>query len=255
MGYTFVVGDIHGCSDLLRDLLDQIEVQFTGDDRLVFLGDYIDRGSDSRGVIELILGTRTRMGERVACLKGNHEQWLIEAFHNPTCSSWLMGMGGLTTVRSYSPQAADALEASLELLADRWASGQFDKPPLPYESFFQAMPPRHVEFFLGMLQLTYEDRNVICAHAGLNLACPIEEQSEVDVLWSDPVPLLDEWKGPKTLVVGHTQTHSIDPAMKGKPLVKDHMVCLDTGCYGTGILSAMRFPDRTPIQSGTARQA
>ncbi|MDF1666201.1 MAG: metallophosphoesterase family protein, partial [Planctomycetota bacterium] len=94
-GNTFIVGDIHGCAFQLDELLGLIDERMKEDDHVVFLGDYIDRGPDSKRVIDLLLDFRVEYGSNVVFLKGNHEQWFLEALKDPSSFSWLVGMEGL----------------------------------------------------------------------------------------------------------------------------------------------------------------
>ena len=87
---------------------------------MVFLGDYIDRGPDSRGCIDAILSFRRETCAEVVCLRGNHEDWLLRTQTDYARHSWLLGMEALDTVRSYSPEAERTLrdaiaEAGLQL--------------------------------------------------------------------------------------------------------------------------------------------
>ena len=99
---TCAIGDIHGCYDLLLALLGGIEEHAGGRPyRLVFLGDYIDRGPDSAGVIQTVRQLQQRSPETVICLRGNHEQLLVEAADDPdTVLLWLHN-GGDAALRSF----------------------------------------------------------------------------------------------------------------------------------------------------------
>jgi predicted MPP superfamily phosphohydrolase len=114
------------------------------DDAMVFLGDYIDRGVDSRGCIERILRLRDEARFQVVTLMGNHEQWMLRTLRDYSCHSWLVGMEAMDTIRSYSSAAAIELEVALQEHGARLFSY---KMPVPYGSFFDAMPREHVNFF------------------------------------------------------------------------------------------------------------
>ncbi len=252
---TWVVGDIHGCCGLLRELLSKIEPLLrrapgADADRIVFLGDYIDRGPDSRGVVETLVALRREYGDSIVFLKGNHEQWFLEAYDDPRSWSWLTGMGGLATVESYSRGAAAALEEAMRARAASLRLPREERPELPYGHFFDSVPGSHMRLLTRDLRLWYEDENVTCAHAWLNPEVPPEEQTEDALLWTDPGPLADGWRGPRTLAVGHKPTYLFDAESAGRPILREHVVFVDTGALETGSLAAVRFPDRLVVRAG-----
>ena len=89
---TIAVGDIHGNLAALSDLLDQIRGESAPDDTVVFLGDYMDRGPDTKGCVDPILGFQRHVRARVVCLLGNHEDWFLRTLHDYGRHSWLLGM-------------------------------------------------------------------------------------------------------------------------------------------------------------------
>ncbi len=89
---TFIVGDIHGNATALAALVASIEEVLGGEDTIVFVGDYIDRGPDSRDCVEQIVRLRDRTPAQVAALLGNHEQWMLRTMRDFTRHSWLLGM-------------------------------------------------------------------------------------------------------------------------------------------------------------------
>src|SRR3954467_11400656 len=108
---TYVIGDIHGRFDLLSALLAQIEQHRAGRDRtIVFLGDYIDRGADSAGVVATIRGLQARELDAIVCLKGNHEDLMLRAYRDEReVDLWVMN-GGYETLASFGPDLpAEAL--------------------------------------------------------------------------------------------------------------------------------------------------
>ena len=96
-GRTLIVGDIHGCLDMLKRLVDKIGWD-PGADRLVFIGDYIDRGENSKGVIDFIIELK-KDSQFVQCLIGNHEQMFLDYLSGSDLNSFIAN-GGLTTLRS-----------------------------------------------------------------------------------------------------------------------------------------------------------
>lgn len=163
------VGDIHGCLDKLTALLEQIAP--TSRDQVVFIGDYIDRGPDSRGVVDCLLDFRERFPATV-CLKGNHESMLLGALTgNEAALQHFLFNGGSQTVESYG-----ALEA---------------------------IPDRHLDFFHA-LPLWYETEQHFFVHAGVNPARDLCDQEESDLLWIRRPFLESNRIYDKTIVHGHT---------------------------------------------------
>ena len=106
---TIAVGDIHGNLSALNDVLDQLRRELLPVDTVVFLGDYIDRGPDSKRCVDAILRFRNEVGGEVVALMGNHEDWLLRTFHDHRRHSWLLGMEAFDTIRSYSAEAEHVL--------------------------------------------------------------------------------------------------------------------------------------------------
>ncbi len=168
-GRLLAIGDIHGCLDQLRDLIRQINLQ--PEDRIVFLGDYIDRGPDSAGVVEYLLELEQHC-PRCVFLRGNHEQMFLEVLSGGEPTMFLHN-GGDKTLQSYR---------SREL----W--------PLPEE---------HRRFFSG-LDCLYETADFIFVHAGLRPGIPVHEQLEQDLLWIRHEFIDSNYDWGKTVVFGHT---------------------------------------------------
>ena len=162
-------GDIHGCRRQLQMLLDQVKP--TVADTLVFLGDYIDRGADSAGVVTDLLELRERLPHCVF-LRGNHEQMLLDLLAGGEPTRFLCNGGG-RTIASYEARKA-------------W-------PP----------PAGHLEFF-AQLPAMYETGGFIFAHAGLRPGVPASEQSPDDLLWIRGEFLASDYDWGSPVVFGHT---------------------------------------------------
>ncbi|PLX80456.1 MAG: serine/threonine protein phosphatase [Desulfuromonas sp.] len=182
------IGDIHGCLDLLQQLLS--EVAPTAEDQLVFLGDYIDRGPDSRSVIELLLQLQEQFPETVF-LRGNHEQMLLDFLDGADSLSFLLN-GGAATLKSY--------ESKID-----------EKPHIP---------ENHLLFF-NSLRTSYFYGDFIFVHAGLRPGLPIEQQAERDMLWIRGEFINSDFDWGKTVVFGHSPQPDV--------LKKKNMIGLDTG--------------------------
>ena len=116
---TVAIGDVHGNLRALDDLLARLDPLLTAEDTVVFLGDYIDRGPDTRGCVESILRWRQESPATVVTLMGNHEDWLLRSIDDPTRHSWLVGMEAHETIASYSPRVADELRGAVEAAGPR----------------------------------------------------------------------------------------------------------------------------------------
>jgi serine/threonine protein phosphatase 1 len=104
---------------VLSTIFSRLAGKILSEDTLVFLGDYIDRGTESKACIARVVDLQRSAPFNVVALLGNHEQWLLQTYRDPTRHSWLLGMEGLTTIRSYSVEAADALAAAIDQLGFR----------------------------------------------------------------------------------------------------------------------------------------
>nr|HDM99729.1 serine/threonine protein phosphatase [Deltaproteobacteria bacterium] len=202
-GRIFAVGDIHGCVDKLRTLLGMIKLDWDRD-LMVFLGDYVDRGPDSRGVIELLLDLKKRHADRLIFLKGNHE-WMFMQFLKGEDHDFFLQNGGIETLESYSLE-----------------KGKTD------------MPQSHLDF-LDNLDLYFETQDYIFVHAGLRSNIPISEQSQEDLLWIRSPFLKSSYDWGKRVIFGHTPF--------SVPLIEANKVGIDTGAVYGGRLTCLILPD------------
>lgn len=163
------VGDIHGCLGQLRRLMEKVGPE--PEDQWVFLGDYIDRGPESRGVIDYLIEFRQRF-PRSIFLKGNHEAMFLDYLQGKNRLVFL-GNGGLATIRSYG------------------------------EASRSGLPEEHRAFFQSLLPL-WQTEAFVFVHAGMRPGIPIQEQSEADLLWIRREFLDSDFDWGKTVVFGHT---------------------------------------------------
>ena len=242
---TFIVGDIHGNAPALGALLASIEQELSGEDTIVFLGDYIDRGPNSRGCVEQILCLRDRTPATVITLLGNHEQWMLRTLRDFGRHSWLLGMEALETIRSYSEQAAVRLSDATHRAGPRIVT---EAMRLPYEEFFDAMPHSHLEFFEG-LRTWYRSSDALCVHGGVSLdGTLIEEQAEDAVVWG-PDEFPEHYHGRELVVYGHRGDTPLDGDGRPQPRVRHNTIGLDSSGYG--VLTAVRLPDQRVFQAAT----
>ncbi len=111
---TFAIGDVHGNLVALQNLLELIFPELGNGDTLVFLGDYIDRGPDSRNCVEEIIRLKQDAPFSVVTLLGNHEEWMLATMHDYTKHSWLFNIEAFDTIASYSMDAANQLRTAME---------------------------------------------------------------------------------------------------------------------------------------------
>lgn len=213
-GQLYAVGDIHGCHDLLVAALDAIAAHAgQRSATIVFLGDYIDRGPDSRAVVETLMAGPRREGESFVCLMGNHEDMLCAAADRAgdleALAFWLTN-GGDSTLRSYGVD--DAMDA-------------------------RAVPAGHRAWMAG-LPLFHEDEHRQYVHAGLEPGVPLKAQSRAALLSIRQRFLSAGDVFGKHVVHGHT------PRLEGPELLP-WRTNLDTGAVYGGTLSIGVFtPDR-----------
>lgn len=240
---TFAIGDVHGNVDALRDLLAKLLPHVATDDDVVFLGDYIDRGADSKACIDEILSFRHRVEAAVTCLLGNHEEWLLATMDDYSRHSWMLGMEGITTVRSYSERAAWIL---LSAIASTGPAFFMDHAPLPYETFFDAMPEAH-RLFLRSLPRVHVTADAICAHAGLDPSVPtVDGQAARAFTWGAP-NFPDGYVGETPVVYGHFNNAVLDASGWPHPRMVANTIGIDTIAHG--VLTAVRLPDLMVFQS------
>jgi serine/threonine protein phosphatase 1 len=240
---TFAIGDIHGNVEALRDLLTKLEPDTTADDEVVFLGDYIDRGLQSKACIEEVLAFRERAKAGVTCLLGNHEEWLLRTMADHSRHSWLLVMDALTTVASYS-------EAAERYLRQAKASGglalYMEQARLPYEMFFDAMPESHRAFFQSLPRV-HITADAICAHAGVDPEVPGTEHQMARTFTFGAYGFPGGYRGEVPVMYGHFNDAVLDASGWPHPRIGANTIGVDTIAHG--VLTAVRLPERRVFQS------
>lgn len=240
---TIAIGDLHGQSLPLHDLLSHLRAEVGQGDTVVFLGDYIDRGPDSRGCVEEIVTFRSKVAATVVGLRGNHEDWMLRSFADFTVHTWLLGMEGLETIRSYSASAATEIRRGMAAAGMRLYAGRCE---LPYQLFVDAMPEAHREFFAS-LQLYHETRDCLCVHAGVDPAVPqLAEQPAWAMVWGVPT-FPAAYAAATPIVYGHR--NNARPGADGWPVPQIVGNTIGVDSISCGVLTAIRMPDRTVFQS------
>ena len=210
-GRTMVIGDIHGCSTAL-DLLLQ-ELSPGKNDVLVTLGDYVDRGPDSRGVIHRLIELEQRT--QLIPLIGNHEILMLDAYSRLVDPNSWYGVGGRQTMQSY---------------------GCMDQPD------WNVIPQEHWDFLSQRLRRWHATETHIFAHANVNAMLPMPDQSDDWLFWRRFDDSHPHFSG-KTLVCGHTAQKN------GLPRILPSRICLDTWAYGEGWLTALETGTGTLVQA------
>ena len=222
----YAVGDVHGCLGMLRRLLDRVQDHAAdrGVDRprVVFLGDYVDRGLNSKGVLDLLCSDDLRQRFDPVILRGNHDQYMLQAWRGQLVGkslfSWLAGWGGVETVESYGVEAG------------RRAIDDF--MPL----FRAAVPEAHIRLLQG-LELTCRGDGLYFCHAGIKPNVPLDQQSERDLLFGAPDFLAYSGDHGARIVHGHWATDDV--------IVLPNRICVNTGAgYPGGRLAAVAIEGR-----------
>ena len=207
------IGDIHGCITALRSLIDFVAPSV--EDTIVTLGDYVDRGPDTRAVLDLLIDLGRH--HTLVPLRGNHEIMMLDAMEK---GSWLgpwLKYGGDETLRSYAASAG--------------AAGSFTD-----------IPDAHFDFLQNKLCAYYESESHFFVHAFADAKVPLQDQSDATLYWRKFVDPKPHCSG-KTMVCGHSIQDS------GYPQNLGHAICIDTWAYGDGWLSCIDVDSDTIWQA------
>jgi len=214
----YAVGDVHGRADLLSQLLAGIDADVAAYPASgvieVFIGDYIDRGPQSREVLDILVSRSER--RQIVCLKGNHETYIPDFLRSPAILSQWRYFGGLETLVSYglTPSINPDEHEQRELA----------------EAFDRALPHRHRRF-LTSLKSSLACGDYFFVHAGVRPGIPLSQQQERDLLWIREDFLLHEEAFGKIIIHGHTPVR--------EPDVRPNRINIDTGAYATGQLTCL----------------
>jgi serine/threonine protein phosphatase 1 len=205
-GRTIAIGDIHGCRDALVTLIDAVGPG--PDDTLVTLGDHIDRGPNSRDVLDQLIALAGRC--RLVPLLGDHEEMLVDALGDTTALRRWLTCGGAETLRSYG-----------------WAPGG------PRQALADWIPEQH-RAFLASCRPYHETSTHLFVHAGFLPELPMDQQPGQALRWrvTDARTAVRHRSG-KVAVVGHT------PQLAGEVLDLGFLICIDTNCARGGWLTAL----------------
>jgi serine/threonine protein phosphatase 1 len=193
---------------------DDLKARPTVDSVQVFLGDYIDRGPNSRKVIDLLIARQRRCN--ALFLKGNHEDCALRFLSDPTVLSAWQSIGGIPTLLSYGVMPARGDDPESQQKASI--------------ALREAMPDSHRRF-IGSLALSYSCGDFFFVHAGVRPGIPLQRQSQRDLLWIRDDFLLHEGDFGMVVVHGHTPIY--------KPEIRSNRINIDTGAYATGQLTCL----------------
>ncbi|MGH1397902.1 MAG: metallophosphoesterase [Alphaproteobacteria bacterium] len=225
---VYAIGDVHGHVDLLAQMHEAIFADIARDTPewavIVTLGDYVDRGPDSRGVIDFLMGQAARDdGVGRVFIRGNHEDGMFDFMREPFSSAWLQ-WGGIETLRSYG----------VEFDVDDYAAILPREREDAAAALKAALPKAHVRFLEACVS-SHVIGDYLFAHAGVDPLKPLAEQVHKDFSRSRQ-PFLSWYKEAdyapleKRVVHGHT--------IGKEPIERPHRVGVDTGAYESGVLSA-----------------
>jgi serine/threonine protein phosphatase 1 len=204
-GRTLIIGDVHGCLDMLKRLMEKIDYR-PEQDSLIFLGDYIDRGKDARGVVEYILSL-CRLSGAVHCLIGNHEALFLDYLEGRDRRAYILN-GGAATLESYHA-TKDSKEGPL-------------------------VPETHLSFYKSLkTYIELDDYWVV--HAGFRPNLAIDEQSLMEMLWIRDPFIFSDYDFGKRVIFGHTPFY--------EPFVMSNKIGLDTGAVFGNKLTCLDLPE------------
>ena len=206
-----LIGDIHGRADLLKHMLTQITEQPDGAAaRIVVLGDMIDRGPDSAGVLKTLHALQTQHPTQVTCLMGNHERMMLDFITSPDIHVGWLRNGGDKTVASYGLNPSDAPERLSEGLSEAI--------------------PGAIRRWISQLPMIWTSDRVMAVHAGADPRLTADQQTEHALLWGHP----DFGRKPRRDAHWVVCGHVIVP----EPVAAHGRISVDTGAWHSGVLSA-----------------
>lgn len=219
----YAIGDVHGRLDLLAAMHQRIKAEIEQDRpadwRVIHLGDYVDRGPDSKGVIDFLIEARERE-PRHLMLAGNHDIGFLEFLGTPDPEGLFMRYGGVQTALSYG----------VSLTADASWFGKAETMRRGHAALIEAAPQSHVDFLRSLpFSVTFGD--FFFCHAGIRPGIPLEKQNPQDLVWIRDV--FHNYSGlyPKIVVHGHTPVPEAE--------VMANRVNVDTLAWQSGMLSAL----------------
>ncbi|WP_370402023.1 metallophosphoesterase family protein [Sulfitobacter sp. JB4-11] len=222
---VYAIGDIHGRVDLLDTLIRQIILDKESDPAerqmfIVFLGDYIDRGDQSRETVNYLIQLQGAAGKNIVFLTGNHEAALLDFLDGKSAGSNWLDHGGRQTVASYGLKPPDASPTQAELDTLRLK--------------LRPLMADHIGFFRA-LDMTWQSGNYFFCHAGVDPERRLTEQDPQSLLFGNRSFLENNGHSDAMVVHGHYAA--------AEPVTTPHRICIDTGAYYSGKLTAAKISD------------
>ncbi len=205
MNKIFAIGDIHGCVDKLKALMEKIPVDCVND-TLIFIGDYIDRGPGSFDVVDYLVELKKRHPD-IVFLKGNHEDMLQKYLEGTDRLTYLFN-GGQRTLDSYLNRQN--------------------------KSEFSPIPSNHLDFYKSLV-LHYQTEDYLFVHAGLRENVPLDKQNPEELLWIREDFIYSKFDFGKRVVFGHTPF--------AEPLLLPNKIGIDTGAVYGNQLTCVQLPE------------
>ncbi|UCG05639.1 MAG: serine/threonine protein phosphatase [Desulfobacterales bacterium] len=205
MNKIFAIGDIHGCVDKLKALMEKIPVDCVND-TLIFIGDYIDRGPGSFDVVDYLVELKKRHPD-IVFLKGNHEDMLQKYLEGTDRFTYLFN-GGQRTLDSYLNRQN--------------------------KSEFSPIPSNHLDFYKSLV-LHYQTEDYLFVHAGLRENVPLDKQNPEELLWIREDFIYSKFDFGKRVVFGHTPF--------AEPLLLPNKIGIDTGAVYGNQLTCVQLPE------------
>ncbi|MBI5218752.1 MAG: serine/threonine protein phosphatase [Bacteroidia bacterium] len=220
-GNTYIIGDIHGCLKEFRCMIED-RIRLTCDDELYLLGDYIDRGPDSKGVVDFIFSLKKNRF-KIFPLRGNHEEMLLESLTDEKKFDHWLTQGADATLQSFGVTSPDQI-------------------PDEYIHFFESLP-----YYYEL-----KTKKLILAHAGINFLTKDPFADTDAMVWLRGMFVDKEFLGDRKIIHGHTPV----PAEIIREMIEDRnnpVICLDGGCVyknkkGLGILVALNYEKKEMLK-------
>jgi serine/threonine protein phosphatase 1 len=214
---VYAIGDVHGRLDLLGELGEAIErddaARGAAHTTVIMLGDLVDRGPDSAGVLDF--AQKWAMLRELRFISGNHEEMFLNAFTEHGMFRGFLRFGGIQTLASYGLDAANMIDMDFAEIAHR----------------MKRAVPREDRLFMRSFEMSIRMGDYLFVHAGINPAAPLDQQHPHDCRWIRE-PFLSYRGDLNCMVVhGHTVTERVE--------LRDHRIGIDTGAYDSGVLTAL----------------
>lgn len=219
---TYIVPDIHGCLKTLKYLL-EVKLKISISDRVFMLGDYIDRGPDSSGVVNYIV-CLIESGYNINCIKGNHEQLLLDSIGSSMYYDLWMLNDGASSLSSYSKMTGLGYE----------------------ECLYPCIPENHLAFYRSLPAYLIVDAKFVIVHGGLDYRLKDPFSDEKSMLWQRPEQIPDSLAPGKIIFHGHTP-QPLDYIKSRLNIPSNRLIGLDAGCVykgkgqGLGYLTAFNI--------------